>query len=384
VNGKVDLRDRPPAYSENGIPKYTIESYQKAVPCWIRAAELDHVMSLKRLGEVYSEGKSGTVDFEKAMSYWLRATELGDKESIGKIEKYYNQVESQLSDALVGKLLVMLANDGNLGAQLHFAARLLKDDKFSEAKKYLIMAKEQGSDKASKALEDLALMEKQQNAITAEKAKQDAEKQAQLDRQEVLRSQQLSEITKREHQFAMYCKIVLVVLIISAIIGIIMGLKGKVYIYNNVFDVVLSGIFVVLIAVTLGLYSNGNDDYKGILYFTIFVGLAVSFNSYRINKSFLKQLVVVPAKMFAILILLFSVLISLAALSLAIKAEKKESNARELVEKGVKSAQAIADNVRKEKLQSFAMVGIGGAVVAFSFRLIKKLIKSKNVAKSIE
>lgn len=122
--------------------------------------KFEDVESLRMLGEFYLTGSIVDEDYELARSYYSRAMLQGDVESIiglAKIYYYGYGVDKDYCMALT--FYKQAANMGNLDGQVYAGKMLMLgqgcQESKDEAKEYLLMAINQGSESAKTLLEEL-------------------------------------------------------------------------------------------------------------------------------------------------------------------------------------------------------------------------------------
>lgn len=72
-------------YEGNGVP----QSYEEAVKCYRKSAELGHPRAMRNLGFCYERGHGVAQSWEKAIMWYCRAADLGDADAMNDIAYCY-------------------------------------------------------------------------------------------------------------------------------------------------------------------------------------------------------------------------------------------------------------------------------------------------------
>ncbi len=260
-----------------GMLKMTFDERQKkALDYFQQAAQNDHVPSILILASIYDKGLGVSANQNLAMELWLKAAELKSDTALGELRRRQASGFAFTSPELQKKLLNTL--------------------RISETKDT-------------------------QSATVVESIASDTPKESSI------------QVMSREFRdnFAAYKLFWIPVLVLGiwGIIGVSLGLGGKIYLYNSIPDIVLSAIvspffFGLLVVLT---QDNTRHDMKILWVFSgiiLLIFLILLPTSLRANpEKFWALPLVIPGKIFVVSILLASAFAAIANIAKVIS-EKKD------------------------------------------------------------
>ena len=374
ISGKTG--EGGPIYSRNGkgFPANRPEAYKLAIPLLVEAANDDCIPAIKRLVDIFYEGKYVEKDLETAVTCLTNLVKLGDTDSIKKLEGFYTNDLSKVTDARKRfSVMEILADSGFAPAQIELSKWLIgknAKEAFDDAKKFLIPLSKNGNIEAIQLLTRIQSIENKSMELAQKKALEEANV-ATLEKQKIEKNAHEKEVTQSTETKNMdesqetgnsgliesIVWISILAILLLSILGAILGFANKLVIYNGKSD--LNTTCAIIIFGVISLISFCWATWLGIVFLIIATGLFILSirKSIQANKTVIKTFIVMPTKF---TLLGFIALCGIAAIG------------------GTLSFfQALSKNDKKEAVRSGATAVTGGIGYYYLNKLINKLVKEE-------